>query len=63
VAWTDQDKAHFLSSRGTRHVVKSYGAGARVNVLGFAVAEVDFVRPVDRPQKGWMWVFNFSPGF
>jgi hypothetical protein len=27
------------------------------------VVEVDYVKPVDRPQKGWTWVFNFSPGF
>jgi hypothetical protein len=63
VAWTAQDKAKFLGHGGTRKVVKSYGAGARVNVLGFAVVEFDMVKPVDRPAKGWTWVFNFSPGF
>ena len=63
MAWTAQEKAKFLGNGGTRKVVKSYGVGARVNVLGFAVVEFDFVRPVDRPAKGWTWVFNFSPGF
>jgi Tol biopolymer transport system component len=63
VAWTAAEKAKFLGGGGTRTVVKSYGAGARVNLLGYAVIEVDYVRPVDRPQKGWTWVFNFSPGF
>ena len=63
VAWTAQEKAKFLGNGGTRKVVKSYGVGARVNVLGFAVVEFDFVRPVDRTAKGWTWVFNFSPGF
>jgi Tol biopolymer transport system component len=63
VAWTAAQKAKFLGGDGTRPIVKSYGAGARVNVLGFAVVEIDCVKPVDRPQKGWTWVFNFSPGF
>jgi Tol biopolymer transport system component len=63
VAWTASEKARFLGGGGTRSVVKSYGAGARINVLGFAVVEIDYVKPVDRPQKGWSWIFNFSPGF
>src|SRR5262249_6238745 len=63
VAWTAEDRARFLGGAGTRQVVKSYGAGARINVLGFAVAELDAVKPVDRPRKGWTFVFNFSPGF
>jgi outer membrane protein assembly factor BamA len=63
VAWTANDKAKFLGGDGTRPIVKSYGGGARINVLGFAVVEIDYVRPVDRPQKGWTWVFNFGPGF
>jgi hypothetical protein len=29
--------------------VFSAGAGLRINLLGFAVAEVDLVRPFDRP--------------
>ena len=63
VAWTATEKANFLGGDGTRHVVQSYGAGARINVLGFAVVEIDYLKPRDRPQKGWSWVFNFSPGF
>jgi hypothetical protein len=63
VAWTASEKAKFLGGDGTRRIVKSYGGGARINVLGFAVVEIDYVKPVDRPQKGWSWVFNFSPGF
>jgi Tol biopolymer transport system component len=44
-------------------LVRSVGAAARINVLGFAVAEIDYVRPLDRPLKGWMWEFNLRPGF
>ena len=42
--------------------MSSIGAGARVNVFGYAVVEVDYVKPLDR-DKGWHWVFNFTPGF
>jgi Tol biopolymer transport system component len=43
--------------------VGSIGAAARVNVLGFAVAEIDYVRPLNRPGRGWLWQFNLIPGF
>ncbi len=62
VAWTSADKASFLG--GDRKHVTSVGVGARVNVFGYAVVEIDYVRPLDRPnKKGWAWVFNFSPGY
>ncbi len=60
-AWTRNDKASFLG--GDRQAVRSYGATARINLLGYAVLEVDYVNPVDRPQKGWFWQFNFTAGF
>jgi outer membrane protein assembly factor BamA len=43
--------------------VRSVGVAARVNVLGFAVAEINYVKPLDRGGRGWLWQFNFSPGF
>ncbi|MDQ5840567.1 MAG: BamA/TamA family outer membrane protein, partial [Chloroflexota bacterium] len=61
VAWTEAQNPTFLSD-GTRKFVSSVGAGARVNLFGYAIVEVDYVRPLDR-NKGWHWVFNFSPGF
>jgi hypothetical protein len=39
------------------------GTGIRFNALGFLIGEVDFVKPIDRPERGWMWQFNFVPGF
>jgi Tol biopolymer transport system component len=60
-AWTRNDKAGFLG--GNRKAVRSYGATARLNLLGYAVLEIDYVNPVDRPQKGWFWQFNFTAGF
>jgi len=44
-------------------LVRSIGAAARVNVLGFAVAQIDYVRPLDRPGRGWLWQFSLRPGF
>jgi hypothetical protein len=34
-----------------------------VNVLGFAIVELDAVRPFNRPGRGWEFQFSFSPGF
>ena len=61
VAWDRAEKPSFAN--GTRDVVRSVGAGVRVNAFGFAVVEVDAVRPLDRPGRGWMFAFNISPGF
>jgi hypothetical protein len=63
IAWTRAEKARFLSSDGTRKWVRSVGAGARVNLFGYAVVEIDYVHPLDRPKKSWIWQFNFSPGW
>ena len=41
----------------------SAGVALRVNLLGFAIAEVDYVRPLDRSRKGWLWQFGLTPGF
>jgi hypothetical protein len=60
VAWTEADKPTFLD--GSRKLVSSIGTGARVNVFGYAIVEVDYVKPLDR-DRGWRWVFNLAPGF
>ena len=41
----------------------SGGATIRFNAFGFAVGEIDYVRPLDRPGRGWIWQFNLIPGF
>jgi len=46
-----------------RDAVKSYGASLRFNILGFAIGQLSYVRPVDRPRQGWMWQFSLLPGF
>ena len=61
VAWHQGQSPAFLG--GSRKAVSSAGGALRVNVFGFAVFEVDYVRPFDRPGKGWMWQFGLTPGF
>ncbi len=62
LAWDSQHNPSILGS-GTRDPVFSAGAGLRINLLGFAVAEIDLVRPFQRPDKGWVWQFELQPGF
>jgi outer membrane protein assembly factor BamA len=60
VAWGRNSRPSF--SGGDRKPVTSAGAAVRINLLGFAVAEIDYVRPLDRPRRGWLWQVNFRPG-
>jgi hypothetical protein len=62
LAWDTVNEPSIFAS-GTRDPVFSAGAGLRINLLGFAVAEIDLVRPFDRPDKGWIWQFELQPGF
>jgi outer membrane protein assembly factor BamA len=52
-----------FSSFGDRDPIFSVGAGLRFNVLGFLIAEIDYVHPYQRPVKGSFWQFHFTPGF
>ena len=61
-AWTsDSDRPRYLG--GNRDWVRSAGVALRVNALGYAILELDYVRPFDRPQRGWLWQFNLTPAF
>ncbi len=62
VAWNKGEKPSFIHG-GTRKMVRSYGAVARLNLLGYLVLEADYVKPLDRPGKGAFWQINISPGF
>ena len=61
IAWGQSLRAGTLP--GDQQPVVSFGAAVRVNIFNFAVAEIDFVKPLDRPTRGWMWQFQFRPGF
>ena len=61
VAWDTSTKPEFLG--GERKMVKSVGATARVNLLGFAVLQFDYAFPLDRPGKKSIFQFNLLAGF
>ena len=61
VAWGQSLRAG--TPAGDNQPVFSVGAAVRVNVFNFMVAEIDFVKPLDRPTRGWMWQFQLRPGF
>ena len=48
---------------GGKKPISSYGLLLRLNLFGFAVGEVDYVHPFDRPDKKWLWQFSFTEGF
>jgi Tol biopolymer transport system component len=53
----------FEAGRGWRgHLLRSVGAGLRVNAAGI-IFELAAARPYDRPQGGWALSFNIGPGF
>ena len=41
---------------------RSLGVAARMNLFGFAIGEVAYVKPLDR-NRGWLWQFSLRPGF
>jgi Tol biopolymer transport system component len=60
-AW---DRSRRLDFSGPdRNLVRSVGAVLRANLLGFAIAQLDYSRPLDRPGRGWIWQFSLRPGF
>jgi len=61
LAWGRTTRPSFAG--GDQKPVSSVGAVMRINLLGFAVAEIDYVHPIDRPGRGWLWQFNLMPGF
>jgi Tol biopolymer transport system component len=61
VAWTSVDEANFLG--GSRRPVTSVGGTLRVNILGFAIGQISYVHPNDRPAKRWVWEFSLNAGF
>jgi outer membrane protein assembly factor BamA len=61
VAWTNAQNAQVFG--GTRKLVRSYGASFRLNLLGYAIGQMDVVHPLDRPQKNWMIRLSLTEGF
>jgi WD40-like Beta Propeller Repeat/Family of unknown function (DUF6055) len=62
VTWNRGQKPSFFNG-GTRDPVTSGGITLRTSLLGFAIAQIDYARPFDRPGRGWIWGFSLTPGF
>jgi len=64
-AWSSEEPVNFTLDRESddRIPVFSTGVSARVNVLGFVVVELIGAFPFQRPDKGWHFDFQFSPGW
>ena len=65
LAWDPDNPPTLEWSRSSseRVPVFSTGVSARFNVLGFMILEAYYAYPWQRPDKGWHWGFNLSPGW
>ena len=61
VAWDGASTPRLFG--GTRDLVKSIGATARLNLLGFAVLQVDYAKALDRGGRKPTWQVNLLSGF
>ena len=66
-AWSKGQSVSFKKPDGydenrQRFVLRSYGAGIRLNLFGFALVRWDYAIPLDRPNKKgyWMWTLGQS---
>ncbi len=65
IAWTSDEEPKFEFSRESleRVPVVSGGMSARTNLFGYAVLEVYYAYPFQRPEAGWHLGFNLAPGW
>ena len=66
VAWSKGQKPIFFPSSWNGSPIKpltSIGIANRLNLFGYAIIEIDFVRPFQRTGVGWTWQFGFTEGF
>jgi outer membrane protein assembly factor BamA len=66
IAWDQNTTPAFIrgvpSDPSERGFLTSAGVGARVNLFGILVLEIDYVNAFQR-LRGWHWQFGFVPGF
>ena len=64
LSWSNDQKIRLFGLHSdSRDPVTSAGVALRVNLFGYAVGEVDYVRPFNRPGVGWLWQFDIIEGF
>ncbi|MGH9483372.1 MAG: BamA/TamA family outer membrane protein, partial [Terriglobales bacterium] len=51
------------TSPGPRRPVTSQGLVLRVNLLGYAIASIDYALPNQRPLRSHVWEFSLQPGY
>jgi hypothetical protein len=49
--------------RESRYLLRSYGAGLRLNLFGFALVRWDYSIPLDRPSRKGFWTWSLGPSF
>ncbi|MGH7546554.1 MAG: BamA/TamA family outer membrane protein [Gemmatimonadales bacterium] len=62
VAWTGAEGARLFGD-GPRRFVTSTGVSLRMNLFGFAIGQLDYVRPFERPTRDWMIRLSLTSGF
>ncbi|HEY2804767.1 MAG TPA: hypothetical protein VGI92_02825, partial [Gemmatimonadales bacterium] len=77
LAWNGGDDVHWTRPANPaatdRWPISSYGAGVRINVLGFVIMSVDYAVPRNRPawvdgtgavhKQGGYWIVSLTPPF
>lgn len=65
VAWTKDEKPVLkLAEKSNKRIpVFSSGVAARFNILGYAVGQLYYAYPFQRPHAGWQFGFVLSPGW
>ncbi|MEP7343844.1 MAG: hypothetical protein ABI877_01195 [Gemmatimonadaceae bacterium] len=68
IAWSKGQTASFKKPDNyddtiQRYVLRSYGAGIRLNLFGFALLRWDYAIPLDRPTRKGYWQFSLGPSF
>ena len=65
IAWTSDESPTFEFSRESleRVPVVSAGLTTRLNLFGYAVIELYYAYPFQRPERGWHFGFNLAPGW
>ena len=65
VAWTRASAPvmQFVANSAERTPVMSTGVAARINLFGFAIGQVYYAHPFQRPSRGGVWGFVLEPGW
>src|SRR5882762_8527223 len=65
LAWDAAHGAQLFGATGpdARKIIRSTGMSLRMNLFGYAIGQLDFVHPFDRPQKNWLVRLSLTEGF